>query len=141
MSELQSAIVLVMNRRRHILTVDNTVHGGVGMPGGKVEPDGETVVQAAIRELHEEVDLVAQEGDLRLIFVARVQFKRRDGAMGPERLASLYYARRVSGTPRALEEGTQLHWYSYVDLLVRSPFASYYRDALSEFPLQPTEGV
>jgi len=117
MPDLQSAIVLVLDPSHRILCVDNTAHGGVGMPGGKVEPDGETIVQAAIRELREETAL-------------GVQAKRRDGAMGPERLAHLFYASRVEGHAHAMEADTALHHLSYSELLARSPFADYYRKAL-----------
>jgi 8-oxo-dGTP pyrophosphatase MutT (NUDIX family) len=127
---LQSAIVLVLDPNHRILCVDNTAHGGVGMPGGKVEPDGETIVQAAIRELREETALGVQAKDLHPIYSASWRFKRRDGAMGPERLAHLLYASRVEGHAHAMEADTALHHLSYSELLARSPFADYYRKAL-----------
>jgi len=145
MTTLQSAIVLVLDPRHRILCVDNIAHGGVGMPGGKVEQDGETVLQAAIRELREEVDLSVQQEDLHLVFAETWRFKRRDGQLGPERKAHLYYASRVTGMARAMEEGTTIHRISYAELLARSPFAAYYRKALQngEVLLRtlPTEGA
>ncbi len=130
MPDLQSAIVMVLDDRHRILCVDNIAHGGVGMPGGKVEHDGETVVQAAIRELREETALGVQRDDLHLIYSAVCRFKRRDGALGPERLAHLFYASRVEGSARAMEADTSLYRLSYSELLARSPFADYYREAL-----------
>lgn len=75
-------------------------------PGGKVE-EGETLVEAAIRELEEEVGLIAHPDDLEPIarldypFPGRPHLSQRSHA---------YRLRRFSGAVRASEELSPKWW-------------------------------
>lgn len=132
----QAAIVLIIREtnipsfpvgyQREILAVTNRRFGTLALPGGKVDP-GETPLQAAVRELQEEVSVVVNPRDLVLIghsvnIVADV----------PDRDVYIYHATIIWGRPTEVERGTALHWRPYDSFARESFFAGFYNKHLPD---------
>jgi 8-oxo-dGTP diphosphatase len=83
------------------------------LPGGVVEP-GETLAEAALRELHEEVGIEA----MILGFIAPVEVIERDEAGRVRRhfVVAAHAARWVAGEPRTGPEALALRWVPEADL-------------------------
>lgn len=135
--ERQAAIVLIIRDtgipmfpvgyQREILAVTNRRFGTLSLPGGKRDPGDALIVDTAVRELAEEVGLVAEPKNLTLVgssvnIVADV----------PDREVFLYHARIVWGTPTNVENGTEIHWRTYKQFADESFFAPFYRRHLPE---------
>ena len=75
--------------------------GGWELPGGKVDP-GESDEQALVRECQEELGVVIR-------LVDRVG---GDWPMGTSATLRVWTAEVVEGTPRALEDHSELRWLS-----------------------------
>ncbi len=90
-----------MQKRR-----EQAVHGGLWeFPGGKVE-QGETPVQAACREIAEELDIVLDPGSLRPVGFAT----SKDAGLPPPQLAILLYGcAKWSGVP-VCRDAVELAW-------------------------------
>jgi ADP-ribose pyrophosphatase YjhB (NUDIX family) len=87
--------------------------GLFSLPGGMVET-GETMAEAALRELHEEVGVVAK-----LIgFVAPVEFIERDaqGHIKHHVVIAAHAARWVSGEPQTGPEAKEIRWVTERDI-------------------------
>src|SRR5690242_15076493 len=82
------------------------------LPGGLGEP-GETLSEAALRELREEVGI---EADL-IGFVAPVEFIERDdaGRVRHHFVICAHAARWIAGEPQAGEEALDVRWVSEPD--------------------------
>ena len=96
----QSARVLLQQRQA------DRQHGGLWeFPGGKREPD-ETLVEALLREVTEELGLVLDQAGLTYLATAE------DPASSI--VITLYTCRRWAGTPRCLD-AAQLGWFGPAD--------------------------
>lgn len=89
-----AACVVVRNEDGRMLVLHRQ-GGGVGLPGGTVEP-GEAPRAAAARELLEECGVQVAEADLTLIY---------DGTTDSGRRVQTFLARSFSGAVRASQEG------------------------------------
>lgn len=128
---MRAAVGLVVHADGRVLAVTNRRHKGWGLPGGKVETN-ETPKEALIREMQEEIGSVALPGDLALLFAS---------AWGPDqRLVYLFHVAALDGEPRAIEADTECAWLIFGELLLNSPFRSFYTLALPDGlrHLQPT---
>lgn len=106
--------VLVMDAQQRLLLVRHGYAPGWHMPGGAVDP-GETIAEAAVRELAEETGVVGDEASLRLhgvffnpafggrdhVAVLRVQ----RFALGPEPAPNREIAERGWFSANALPDG------------------------------------
>ena len=114
----QAALAYIKRADGKILCVWNRRYQGWGLPGGKVEP-GEFLTQALAREMLEEIGVT------------------------PQHMTPLYDAPTVSSdsgrhvhvfavepgqsfVPRAMEKDCPIEWRTPEDLLINSPFASFY---------------
>ncbi len=95
-----SDVLLIRKKRGHGA-------GKIIGPGGKVEP-GETPTQSAIRELHEEVGLVAQQITER----ARIKFIELDG---PQWFGHIFTSPTIEGNPIETDEAIPL-WFPQQNL-------------------------
>lgn len=88
------------------------LEGLFSLPGGLVEP-GETLAEAALRELSEEVGISAQM----IGFVDHVEMIERDGE-GVRRhfVIAAHAARWCAGEPRTGPEATQIRWVAEAEL-------------------------
>jgi ADP-ribose pyrophosphatase YjhB (NUDIX family) len=118
-SNRTASLVLVQDRQGNVLTVTrpDPPHEP-SIPGGMVE-DGETHFAAGIRELREETGV--EVSDLSLVASMRCPVSGR-----PVRV---FRAGSYSGTPAALEEGTEVAWMSPKDLHAR---AGRYADSIKQ---------
>jgi len=90
--------------------------GSYVLPGGKVEP-GETFLQALVREIKEETDVVVEEA---------TEFYRGLSVINSDRQVIVFNVNRWSGTPRTCEAGMSVRWGTEADLLA-GPFAGFYK--------------
>lgn len=110
MTATQAALAVVLREERVLLVRRaNPPDAGLwGYPGGKVEP-GETVEQAAVRELREETGVRAEAGAVLVTLKARGE--------------AFHYAlhavacRYLSGRPCAADDVTGADWVSFPDVL------------------------
>jgi ADP-ribose pyrophosphatase YjhB (NUDIX family) len=89
--------------------------GLFSLPGGLVEP-GETLAEAALRELREEVGVEARI----LGFVDHVEVIERDGMdrVRHHFVVCAHAARWIAGEPAAGPEALEVRWVTHDDLLL-----------------------
>lgn len=115
----QASTVLVLREQEHkplVLAVSNRRFGGWSLPGGKVEAN-ESPLGAAIRELREETTLITS----RLAFLFRAR-----GTVDPEVEVFVYLARAAEGTPRKVEDGSDVTWMPWPRFTRSHPFGLFY---------------
>lgn len=109
MTATQAALAVVLREERVLLVRRaNPPDAGLwGYPGGKVEP-GETVEQAAVRELHEETGVRAEVGPVLVTLEAR-----GEGFHYALHAVACHY---LSGRPCAADDVTDADWVSFPDV-------------------------
>lgn len=144
---LEPRTVLVLNARFEALTLHSNTYGAPTLPGGKGEPEDQSLEHRAIMELQEEVDLIGEIDGFRLLHHQKVMFRQKDGSYGPERDVYLLLALRVRGRVRQTMGDCPIAWLDYTQLCVRAPafFADFYQRAMPpgfRFAfLEPTKGI
>lgn len=122
------AAVCIVRRRDdgRYLCVWNKRYGGWSFPGGKVE-EGETPVQAAVRELREETSLEVAPGTyLFPVFEGEHNIKV-DSSRGSTVTVYLAPSFILSGTACEAEIGCPITWLTREEFMRYSPFASFYK--------------
>ncbi|EAQ11313.1 8-oxo-dGTP diphosphatase [Maritimibacter alkaliphilus HTCC2654] len=109
MTATQAALAVVLREERVLLVRRaNPPDAGLwGYPGGKVEP-GETVEQAAVRELHEETGVRAEAGAVLVTLEARGE--------GFHYALHAVACRYLSGKPCAADDVTDADWVPFPDV-------------------------
>lgn len=82
--------------------------GKWGFPGGKIEW-GESIAQAAEREIREETGIVARAGT---VFTAVDCYDRRNGEVVRHFVLIAVLCRRLSGEPLASDDALEARWFS-----------------------------
>lgn len=110
------AVIAVVLRGEEILLVCRKTPPDAGMwgfPGGKME-FGETIEQAAVRELYEETGVVAEpEG---VLTVLDSFHKDADGTLTHHFVLPAIACRWVSGNPVAADDAAKAEWVPLHDL-------------------------
>lgn len=112
------ARVLVCRGEDVLVIEDKNIKGRMMFPGGSVDAH-ELALDAACREIREEVDLTVNPADLQKIaLVNRVSANR----YGSSDYCHYYMTRAFTGTPKAQEsEISQLFWYPLASLAKGEP--------------------
>ena len=88
-----------------------------GFPGGKIEA-GETISEAAIRELYEETQVTASACGL---FTVDDAFEKNlDGTLIRHFLLFAVLCRWIGGEPVAGDDALEARWFSYAELVASS---------------------
>lgn len=87
--------------------------GLFSLPGGQVET-GETMGEAALRELHEEVGVMAKL--IGLVAPVEVIERAADGRVKHHVVIAAHAARWVSGEPRTGPEAREIRWVTERDI-------------------------
>lgn len=70
-----SAVFLIKKEKKYLFQQRkkySLYHGGYVLPGGHIE-EGETILQGAVRELYEELDILVDEADLEFKMVEPIE--------------------------------------------------------------------
>lgn len=134
-SQLRQCVCVVLADVNYkFLTVSRSDGSGVGLPGGKVET-GETLQQAARRELWEETGLYVDETALLPIYEGLCTDTRPSDETF---YVTTFVAFQWSGVIETREPGISPEWGSFEDLLKQSPFHEYNahvaRSLIKKFP-------
>lgn len=117
----RAAIALITNPKDgKILCVWNRRYKGWGLPGGKVEP-GEGTIAALMRELREETGL--ETANCMAIYRAPTESSDSGREVHVFRVEVLELPK---STPYTCEEGSEVDWKTREELLLGSPFKSFY---------------
>ncbi|GAB5470720.1 MAG: NUDIX hydrolase [Rhodospirillales bacterium] len=107
-----AAVLAVVTRDERVLLVRraNPPDAGLwGFPGGKIEP-GETIEQAALRELREECGLAAEAGSV-LTALDAIAWGG-DGRLGSHFVLIAVLCRGVSGEAVAGDDALEVGWFA-----------------------------
>lgn len=133
MYKLPGYVGIILKKNNHVLLVKrhNTdwASGYWNFPGGLLE-EGETLVNAAAREAHEEVGVTIAPNDLELAHVIHVQ----KGEQSPRDIFGFYFmAQKWHGTPTNKEPDrhSEIGWFDLDNL----------PDKLTEHALQAIHGL
>ena len=108
----------VLGRPDTFLAVWNPKYAAWAFPGGKAEP-GETLEQAAARELAEETGLTARE--TRLVYAAA-------GSADPEFMVHVFHVTVLPDQfPQTREPGNTVAWVTMDDLCGSEAFGPFYQ--------------
>lgn len=116
---MKAAIIFIENSKGEVLVTTRRNSTTVGLVGGKVD-DGETCVQAALREAREETGIALNESDLRYVFTEMSKDKD-DKAF----ITTAYYARYDGEVTGGIEDGITCKWANPSELIDNSPFGEY----------------
>jgi 8-oxo-dGTP diphosphatase len=106
--------VVIENGRALLVRRANPPDAGLwGYPGGKIEY-GETVSEAAIRELREETGVEAQALDI--ITTLDIVVRAEDGAITQHYILIAVLCRWLSGEPVAADDALDAGWFALDDI-------------------------
>ncbi|WP_457091203.1 NUDIX hydrolase [Microvirga sp. P5_D2] len=106
--------VVIENDRALLVRRANPPDAGLwGYPGGKIEY-GETVSEAAIRELREETGVEAKAQDI--ITTLDILVRAEDGAVTQHYILIAVLCRWLSGEPVAADDALEADWFSLDEL-------------------------
>jgi 8-oxo-dGTP pyrophosphatase MutT (NUDIX family) len=114
------AVASLVERSGKYLVVWNTKFGGWGLPGGKLR-FGETILAANARELFEETGV--KVAGQRLVYQGWTE--PNIGIDGKPALVSVVKT-EIVGEPVEKEPGHKVSWLYQPELIVASPFSSFY---------------
>lgn len=97
--------------------------------GGKLEI-GETVLQAAVRETREEVNLTLKEEDLKQVAVINFHFIDETGGLKEEQNVHVFFTHKFDGEPTETEE-MKPEWFTVSE----APFEKMWEDDIHWLPL------
>lgn len=117
----QCVCVVLADVNYKFLVVSRSDGSGVGLPGGKVE-EGETLQQAARRELWEETGVYVDEKSLLPIYEG---FCTDSRPSNEQFYVTTFLASQWSGVSEIKEAGIVPVWSSFNALLNNSPFHEY----------------
>ena len=102
--------VVVRNGRVLLVRRAKAPNAGMwGFPGGSIEP-GETVAEAAVRELREETGLIAEAGDV--LTVIDVIHRDEDGTVRLHFVLVAVRCRWQAGEARAADDAADARWFT-----------------------------
>lgn len=109
--------MLIKNSFGQFLLVTRRNSTEVGLPGGKVD-EGETFIEAAVRETFEETGISFDLNEVKEIF--------SDTCIGDVNYVTKCFSATYDGNDfRNIEEGITPYWGSSDELLYNSPFKEY----------------
>lgn len=106
---IRVSAVVVYRPDGQVLTVRKAGTGMFMFPGGKPEP-GESAVQAAVRELAEEIGMQVREDELRPLGAWRTRAANEAGARLHAEVFALTRDVDAAGIPAPAAEIAALHW-------------------------------
>lgn len=117
----QAAVAYIERGDGLILVVWNMRYGGFTLPGGMVE-EGETAIEAMVRETREETSVEVLRSDL-LFEQAHTEFSR-----DPGRQSNVTFFRAVHwrGEPKEMEQACPVTWLTRDQYLDWTPFPAFY---------------